>query len=792
MFKLNLKIALRNLWKNKGFSLINIGGLAIGLSCCLLLLLYVDYEWSYDKQFKNIDRIYSVYDNDLMSDQIITNRAFCTPSQLAATALQTIPGIEYASRLGERGGAVKSGTHNFMKSIIYVDPSFFKIFDYKFIKGSPSTALINPNSIIITARTAKIFFGSEDPIGKSLKFDNRKDLTVTAVIDDLEENQTYHFDVIMPWMFLEQEEAFLKDMDWTDGALSTIIQLKNNNDFAAADAQMRKIFKLNDPGNNSIEFFLFPFKKAHLYDQFENGKPAGGRIDQIKLYLLLALCVLFIACINYMNLSTARSEKRAKEVGVRKTLGSTRQSLASQFLLESLLMSTIAMIIAFVLVEISLPFFNDLLAIQIVIQYGAYQIWGILLALVLVTGLLAGSYPSFYLSSFKPIKVLKGFAGSGKIALPVRKILVVVQFGCSVCMIICATVVYNQIQHMKNKPLGFDKNNLVQLVRNGALKDGQKLNLFKAQLIKSGTILSATETTNGITNGYVSTEKIRWPRQQQNEQIMMSLRFSGYNLSKTIGAAMLQGRDFSEEFTADSSAVVLNEAAVKAMNLKNPIGTQIRNDDWGQTFKIIGVMKNYSATTLGGNVNPTLFFYGKDNPNTILVRLNPTENISKSIDEIKRLSKRLNPDYPLELDFVSDRLTEKLKSERLLSVLSNLFGGFAILISCLGLLGLAIYMTEQRKKEIGVRKVLGASTANIITLLNKDFIKLIAIANGLAFPMAYILANRWLSEYEYRISIAVWPFVLALVLSLSIAVITVSVQSFKVAKSNAVDALKYE
>lgn len=792
MFKLNLKIALRNLLKNKGFSLINIGGLAIGLACCLLLLLYVSYEWSYDKQFKNIDRIYSVYDNDLMSDQIITNRAYCTPNQLAETALQTIPGIEQVSRLVERGGLLKYKQNSFAKSIIYADPTFLKIFDYQFIKGDPSTALINPNSILITAKTAKIFFGNEDPIGKSLKFDNRKNLIVTAVIADLKENQTYQFDVMMPWMFLEQEETFLKNMNWTDGALNTIVQLKNTADFAIADAQMRKLFKLNEPSDNSIEFFLFPFRKVHLYDQFENGKLAGGRIDQVKLYLLLAMCVLFIACINYMNLSTARSEKRAKEVGVRKTLGSTRQSLASQFLLESLLLSFIAMLIAFVLIEVLLPYFNQLLAINITIQYSSYQIWILLIALVLITGLLAGSYPSFYLSSFKPIKVLKSFVSSGKASLPIRKILVVVQFGCSVCMIICAIVVYNQIQYMKNKPLGFNKDNLVQLARNGTLREESKLKLFKGELIKSGAIVSATETSNGITNGYVSTEKIRWAGQQKNEQIMMSLRFSGYNLSKTIGGEILEGHDFSEEFGLDTMVVVLNESAVKAMNLKNPIGTHLRNDDWGETFTVVGVMKDYSSLSLGGKVNPTLFFYGKANANTVLMRLNPAKNISKSIEEIKKLSLSLNPDYPFELDFVSDQLTEKLQRERLLSVFSNVFGGFAIFISCLGLLGLALYMAEQRKKEISVRKVLGASTANIVTLLNKDFIKLVGIANCIAFPLAYILANKWLMEYEYRISVSVWPFAWALGLSLLIAILTVSIQSVKVAKANPVDALKYE
>ncbi|MGY0038316.1 ABC transporter permease [Pedobacter sp. NJ-S-72] len=399
MYKLTLKIAWRNLWKNKVFSLINIGGLAIGLASCLLLLLYVNYEWSFDKQFKNIDRIYSVYENDdRMSDKITTNRSYATPSQLAGTALQTISGIEHVARLVEGGGLLKYRNNNFNKKIIYADPSFLKIFDYKFIKGDPATALSTPGSVLITEETAKVFFGDEEPVGKTLKFDNRIPLVVTAVIKDLSANHSYRFDLLMTWSLLEKEQPYLKHMDWSDGALNTIIQLKDEKSLAAADAQMRKIFMQKQNGAKYIEFFLFPFKQNHLYNSFENGKLIGGRIDQVRLYLILAACVLFIGCINYMNLSTARSEKRAREVGVRKTLGSSRQAIIWQFLTESLLLSSLAMILAFILLETSLPYFNSLLGIEMSIDYHSYGIWAILILLIVFTGVLAGSYPSFYLS----------------------------------------------------------------------------------------------------------------------------------------------------------------------------------------------------------------------------------------------------------------------------------------------------------------------------------------------------------------------------------------------------------
>ena len=792
MYKLTLKIAWRNLWKNKVFSLINIGGLAIGLASCLLLLLYVNYEWSFDKQFKNIDRIYAVYENDRMSDKVTTNRAYGTPSQLAATAMQTIPGIEYTCRLAESGGLFRYKENSFNKKIIYTDASFLQLFNYEFIKGNPATALTVPSSVVITEETARIFFGDDEPVGKTLKFDNRIPLVVTAVIKK-SSNQSYQFDMLMTWSLLEKEQPYFTHMDWSDGALNTLIQLKDASSFAAADAQMRKIFMQKQNGEKYIEFFLFPFRKNHLYTSFENGKLAGGGIDQVRLYLMLAGCVLFIGCINYMNLSTARSEKRAREVGVRKTLGSSRKAIVWQFLTESLLLSFLAMLFAFILLEVSLPWFNDLLGIHIVIDYHSYGIWVALLLLIIITGLLAGSYPSFYLSSFIPVKVLKGFRGAGKTSLPMRKVLVVVQFVFSIGMIICAIVVYNQMRYMNTKPLGFNKDNLVQLWRSGSLRDKYKLDLFKAELMNSGAIVAATETANGVTNNSVSTEKIGWPGQQKNEQIKMQLHFSGYDFTHTIGSKMLLGRDFNRAFATDSLAVVLNETAVKTMNLKNPVGAQIRNGDWGQTFTVIGVMKDYIYSSLGAKVEPVLYFYTeKDNANMLVLRLNPAVNITQSIEKIKALSQKLNPDYPFEVTFVSQQMAEKVHEEKVLSTLSNIFGGFAIFISCLGLLGLALYMAEQRSKEISIRKVLGADMKSILVLLNKDFIKLVMISNLISIPVAYILAFKWLQKYDYKIEISCWPFLAALLLSVFIAIVSVSLQTFKVARANPVDALKYE
>jgi putative ABC transport system permease protein len=792
MYKLSLKIALRNLWKNITSSLINIGGLAIGLTSCMLLLLYVHYEWSFDKQFKSIDRIYAVYDHSRMADQINTSRENDTPNQLASAAEASIPGIEYITRIVRNGAIISYNQNSYEKAILYVDPSFLKIFDYKFLKGNASTALATPNSIVLTQKTAKILFGSEEPVGKIVKFDQKKDLVVAAVIEDLPANQTYQFDMLLTWKFMEQDNSSYTNMDWNDGALSTIIQLKKGADFTAADAQMRKIFKQHFLKDDFKTFFLFPFRKVHLYNNFENGKLAGGRIQEVKLYLLLAACILLLACINYMNLSTARSEKRAREVGIRKTLGSSKTALRGQFILESIFLSLLAMILAFVMLEASLPYFNQLLDIKLTLNYNDYNLWTTIILLTLLTGALAGSYPSFYLSSFEPAKVLKGFTAAATGALPVRKILVVVQFGVSICMIIFAIVVYSQIQYMKNKPLGFNQENLVQEYRIGGLADYGKANLLKTQLLESGAVTAVTINSGSLTSNILSTEAIRWPGQQHKEQLEIQLRFTDYDFSKTIGVEMVKGRDFSPRFGTDSMGVILNETAAKMMGLKDPVGQKIRNEDWNQELTIIGVMKDYNYASLGSKVEPVLFFLSEKNCVMFLMRLNPKQNISTSLSKIKELTVKANPGYPANIEFVSDKLLEKLKTQRLLSVLANVFGGFAILISCMGLLGLALFTAEQRKKEISVRKVLGANLKDIMVLLNKDFLKLVIISNLLAIPVAYLFVFKWLQNYDYRISLSAWPFLTALLLSIFIATVTISLQIFKVSKANPIDALKYE
>ncbi|WP_293312771.1 ABC transporter permease [Pedobacter sp. UBA5917] len=789
MFKLNLKIALRNLWKNKGFSLINIGGLAIGLASCMVLLLYVTYEWSYDKQFTNHEKTYVMYHNSEASGKIFSWA--WTPAVMADEVREKIPGVAYSSHSSYPSNyLVTYGEKKFKDKGVYTDPSFFKILDHKFIKGNPDKVLKEVNSIVLTKSFAEKLFGNEDPINKTVKLDNADVLKVEAVIEDVPANNSIKFEYLLPWALFEKREPWAREKNWGNNMCLTLVQLENNNAFEKANSEIGGIYKRNLPGNKDVAL-LFPLDKWHLYDDFVNGKSVGGKIDQLRIFLMLAFCILLIACVNFMNLSTARSEKRAKEVGVRKAIGSSRQSLIAQFLLESVLLAIIATVVAFALAEVSLPYFNNLLNIKLVIAYNDWKFWMALFSLMVFTGLVAGSYPALYLSSFEPVKVLKGFNIKVGSSVSIRKVLVVFQFVFAVCLIICTTIIYQQLNYIKNKPIGYNKGNLIQIAVQGNLSDEGKRNLLRDQLIKSGAATNVTFFSRGISEGGNNTTAVSWPGKNPKEDIFFNQRGIGYDFTKTIGAELISGREFSASYPNDTNSVVLNESAVKVMNLKNPLGTVI--DFWGNKLTVVGVMKDFVVESAYQSVAPMLFYTSsRSGASTIIVRLNPSANVSSSLAKIDELVQGIEPNFPVDRKFVDESFEEKFQNEKLLGILSNWFGGFAIFISCLGLLGLALFMAEQRKKEISIRKVLGASTVNILTLLNKDFIKLVAIANIIAFPLAYVIINKWLSAFEYRVIISFLPFLLAIVISILIAVLTVSLQSVKVAKANPIDALKYE
>lgn len=788
MLKLNLKIAIRNLWKNKGFTLINVGGLAIGLASCMVLLLYVNYEWSYDKQFSNQERTYVVY-NNIKSDGKIFSVDF-TPGAMAAEVRTKIPGVAYASHSFFLGNQlISNGDRKIKKSAIYADPSFLKILDYKFIKGNPNAVLQEVNTVILTETLAKSLFGNEDPINKLVKFDNKESLKVEAVIEDVAPNNSIQFDYLLPWAFAEKTIPGLKDPNWGDSSYLTLVQLQSNELFDQANAAMKGIF-LRNYKKTSSEAILHPLAKLHLYSEFENGKSVGGKIDQLRIFLILAFCILLIACINFMNLTTAKSGKRAKEVGVRKAIGSSRKSLIFQFMFESLLLALLGTVLAFILVEVSLPYFNNLLNVRLIVEYQNWKFWFTLLTLIIFTGLLAGSYPAFYLSSFEPVRALKGFKIKAGSTFSVRKVLVVFQFVFAACLIICTAVIYQQLNYIKNKPIGYNKNNLIQIAVQGNLDDQKKLELLKQRLLKSGVASDVTFFNADINKDSRNTSDVVWSGKNPNENIMFNYRSAGLDFVSTMGTEMASGREFSDQY-ADSNSVMVNETAVKAMGLKKPVGTIIKF--WGKPVTIVGVMKDFVSLSAYQKVMPMLLNpISKFKAEVILLRLKDAQDISASLDKIDGIVKEMNPDFPVDRTFLDESFEKKFAQEQLLGTLSNWFGGFAIFISCLGLLGLALYMAEQRKKEISIRKVLGANTYSILTLLNMDFIKLVIIANLIAFPLAYLVINKWLSSFDFRVTISAFPFILAAVLSLLIALLTVSIQSIKVARANAVDALRSE
>lgn len=787
MFKLNFKIALRSLWKNKVFTLINIGGLAIGLASCLILLLYVAYEMSYDQQFTHQERTYMAIDNLTANAQ--TTSWPWTPAPMAREVRDKIPGVAYTSHSTFPEHILISYQHNnFKKSVIYAEPDFLKILDYKFIRGNPANALQEVNTVILTETLAKSLFGNEDPINKTVRLGNAEDLKVEAIIEDIPLNNSIRFDYLLPWALNEKHNPSLKELNWKSNVCMTLIQLKDNQFFNQVNNQMKGIYKRNRPISSS-EAFLHPVSKMHLYDKFENGKSTGGKIDQLRIFVVLAFCILLIACVNFMNLSTARSEKRAKEVGIRKAIGSSRKSLISQFMLESMLLAFIGMLVAFTLLELSLPYFNGLLNLELVINYKDWKFWSTLMSLTLITGFISGSYPAFYLSSFSPVKVLKGFNTAGNSSLSIRKILVVIQFTFAACLIVCTAVIYQQLNYVRNKPIGYNKTGLIDIFAEGKLRTKSQLLLIKDQLLKSGAVTDVTYFSQSLDDGGNNTSDFSWAGKKPTDVFIFNYRQTGYDFTKTTGAKMLSGRDFSPKYK-DSATIILNEAAVKIMGLKNPVGTVIKYASHPLT--IIGVMEDFVMESPYKHAEPMAISYNMEEIYTIIARLNPNQNVSNSVSKIDNIIKIMNPDFPVERHFVDESFETKFQNEKLLGTLSNWFGGFAIFISCLGLLGLALFMAEQRKREISIRKVLGANNLNIITLLNKDFIKLVAIGNLIAFPVAYLIINNWLASYSFRISISILPFAIAIGLSLFITILTVSLQSIKVIKSNPVDALKYE
>lgn len=790
MFRLNLKIALRNLWKNKTASFINVVGLAIGLAACLTLLLYVTYEWNFDKQSKNAADVYTTMTNIAGEGGTISGTFEGSTTAFGPAIKQDVPEVKYMTRLDYgRKNLIANGANSFKRNSKFAEPDIFYMYDFEFINGNPKTALNNPNSVVLTETTANILFGTTDVLNKTVRFQDKIDLKVTAVIKDQPDNSSNKFDYLMPWALLGSIDQGAKDLSWENYSYVTLVMLKSNADLDLVNGKIKEVIKKN----TNLDFqsqSLFPLSKLHLYGKFENGKSVGGNIEQIWLFTGLGFGILLIACINFMNMATAKSEKRAKEVGIKKTIGANRWSLITQFLTESMVLAFVAVIVAIALLELFLPTFNQLLNIKLNMGYFNAGSWIGILAIVWATGLIAGSYPAFYLSAFNPIQTLKRKIGnSGLLRVSLRQVLVVGQFCFAIILIISTLVIYRQIQYVKNRPVGFNINALVEMPQDGELKT--KYEVLRAELLKSGAVTSMFQSSVSLSHHGSNFMDIRWEgmTQAENTQLFNQVATT-YDYLQTNGIKLLAGRDFSEKFASDTAGVMVSASAVKTFGYTDPVGKTVTV--FGDKYNIIGVFDDYVWDSPYKSNNPMVVFFDPRRKGTITMRLNEANTLEQNINTITQLTKRINPAYPVEINFLNALYADKYNSEKTLGILSNLFGGLAIFVSCLGLFGLVAYSAEQRTKEFGVRKVLGASVANLMQLLSLSFVKMIVVAIVIATPISYFAMNKWLTKFEFHTEFNWWLVPIAAFGTLFVALVTISFQAFKSAKANPVQALKYE
>ena len=790
MIKNYFKTAWRSLLKNKTYSVLNILGLATGIGVALIIGLWVYYQYSYDKFLLDYKQVYQVRRNFYGNGDTMN---YGGTSLKLATILRTqIPEIQYVAETDGFGmHGLMVGDKKFYINGGQVGNDFLKIFQYDLVEGNANTVLNNPYSIVLTQSTAKALFGNDDPLDKVVRFDNRNDLKVTGVLKDIPSNSTLQFSYLVPFSYLESTDDFTKlartkGFGWTN--FMTFVKLKSGISYAQVAPKLRDIEKTETDNFMSMKtnIILDNVANWHMYENFDKGKLVTGFIEYVNIFTIIGILVLLIGCINFVNLTTARSEKRAREVGVRKAIGSGKNQLIFQFLTESVLLTFIAFIFSILFVQLALPAFNSLTNSQIKIPFNNVIFWMIALSCVLITGLVAGSRPAFYLSSFEPVKVLKGKIHFGKAAALPRKVLVVLQFSCSIALIICTYIIYQQVQYAKDRPSGYDKNRLMITDMNADL--GNNYTAIKNDLIEKGIAASVTTATASVTTGGNHRDVEEWQGKRPGESVDMGWIRVSDDYFKTLGMPMKEGRDFNAP--SDTSNVIFNEAAVKLLRLKNPLNQTIK---WIDTkFRIIGIVKNALMKSPFEQADPTMFFYDAHPQDVIMYRLSSNIKTQDAIVKLTSIFNKYNPAYPYTYTFADDNYAAKFKLEVLIGKLAGLFAALAIFISCLGLFGLAAYIAEQRTKEIGIRKVLGASVSQVWLLLSKDFIVLVLISCVIASPVAFYYMHDWLQQYDYRIKIAPFVFVVAGVAALIITIATISFQSIKAAIANPVKSLKTE
>lgn len=789
MFRNYFKIALRNLLKNRGYSFINIGGLAVGLASAMMIFLWIADEYAYDKFQANYDKIYQLYQSQEWNMGHI-GTANSMPYPMKETLPAKASQVKYIcmTNWGE-GNMLQVGENRMNKFGRCVSEDFLKMFTFPLIKGDQQHALDDPTSIVITESTAKAMFGDAEPMGQYIRIDNDREQKVTGVVRDVPKQSAFRFDYLLPFGFYEATQPWVRNSKnrWDNNSFQMYVQLHDGATEEETNQSIVNIIKDNNPKAPTAKLFLHPMSKWRLHGNFEEGKNTGGLIDYVRLFTAIAVFVLVIACINFMNLATARSESRAKEVGIRKSIGSRRKELILQFLGESVAITALAFVLAVALVELLLPSYNLLVDKNISVDYSNGWIWTAAISLILMIGLFTGSYPAFYLSSFQPVKVLKGKIDTAKGGSTPRKVLVVLQFATSIALIIGTVVIYQQIQHVKNRDMGYDRENLIQVWTNTELETN--FQTVREELTRTGAVKSVCKSNSPVTSIFSSNE-VKWQGMPGDTRVAFSTIATEYDYTETMGVKMLMGRDFSRDFPSDTSAVIINEAALKMIGFEEPLGQKL---EWGDgQFEIIGVMQDMVMADALGEVQPLSMFLIPDWSSTITIRLNKTDDLKAAIAQVESVFKKHNPSYPFEYQFTDDLFNRKFANINLISRVAGIFAGLAIAITCLGLLGLAAFTAEQRTKELGIRKVMGASVASLVMLISKDFTRLVLFAFVLAAPLAWWYLNQFLLRYEYRIEIGYWIFGTVGVFALLLTVIIVSTQALKAAMANPTRSLRSE
>ncbi|MDP4130120.1 MAG: ABC transporter permease [Bacteroidota bacterium] len=786
MIKSYFKTAWRNITRNKLTAFINVFGLAIGLSCSLLIWLWVSDELSYNRFLPGVKDIYEVHVNAPFNGDTITMTA--SPGPLAEALQNNIPQIEQATKMTyDRDVLFTVGAKSLKEKGTYATAGFFKVFPLKTIAGNPNEAIASIDQIVITRKIAQKYFNGSGAVGKTIRIDNKKDYRVGAVIEDIPHNSTIQFD----WMinFKAQEQDWMKT--WGNISFFTYVRLRPHVDLSSTVRNLRTIYpKFASEGFRPNYPTLQAITDVYLYADYKNGKPTGsGRIEYVKIFAAIAIFILLIACMNFMNLATARASLRAKEIGIRKVAGARKASLVGQFMTESLFTCVLATLLSIAITTLLLPAFNHLFDKQIQLNFSQPALWCSIIVLVTVTSVIAGSYPSLFLASFKPVRILKGNAGTqSSNTASVRKALVIVQFALSAFLIVGMLAVSKQVNYIQHKNLGFDKEHIIYLPLDGDLY--KRIDAYQNELNKLSYV-QASDPINTLPMDLNSTSgDLSWPGKPADLQTETVATSTGYGFAKTLGITMAEGRDFSKDYPGDSLSYVINESAAKMMGMQNgAVGKQVKF--WNGNGRIIGVMKDFHMASLHTAIKPLILCLAPSNTSYMMIRLHAGQT-KEAIAAISKITASFNPAYPFEYHFADETYEQMYKSEMQVSALVKYFGILAAVISCLGLFGMIAFSAERRTREIGIRKVLGSSVLGIVRLLSVESLKTIIISMTIAFPLAYWAMNEWLASFAYKSSGGIWIFIVTASVMLMVSCVTIGFQAIKAAMANPVKSLRTE